>query len=132
MSRALVVVWLVAEALTYVAVLANSVLAALLIGILSTALGIMGLRLVGRRLGQDATAALFHGRTVSNIGSLPVSAIGSILLIAPGFLSDFVGLALLAYGVRSLVSTPPHPTDTQSLDLEPGEWTRLPDDDRRR
>lgn len=132
MGKALIVAWLIAEALAYVAVLSTSLTAAVLIGAGSTALGIVGLRLVGRRLNPQAALAVLKGESPGGIGSLPILAIGSALLLAPGFLSDVVGLAIVIYGVPSLLKAPLPRPQTQSVDLQPGEWTRLPDDDRRR
>lgn len=57
-------------------------------------------------------------------------AIGSILLILPGFVSDFCGLALAAPSVRAWLcgkfgNRRGRGGDPGLVELEPGEWTRM-------
>lgn len=63
-----------------------------------------------------------------------LAGLGSILLILPGFVSDFLGLALAAPSIRSQLagwlhgrSAQPAPTRRSApkeIELEPQEWTR--------
>jgi UPF0716 protein FxsA len=95
---------------------------------LSTALRLR--RALATRSHQEAGAsreAMLDGALVG---------IGSILLILPGFVSDFIGLALAAPSIRSWVSdrlsigkTSRGPRGRRAgptlVELEPREWSRL-------
>ena len=72
-------------------------------------------------------------------GLAPV--LGGILLVFPGFITDILGAALYLPALRrwatgKLATRPPHARrrgrDDRIIDLEPGEWRRLPDRRRRR
>ncbi len=117
---------------------------AVLIGLATTVLGIVTLR----RVGLDATRNLRRAMA----GAEPPSgalldgmlrALGGLLLVVPGFLANFAGLALAAPSVRgwavrrfdgAAALTPavvrrgkPVPTDV--IDLSPDDWRIV---DRRR
>lgn len=83
-----------------------------------------------RRPDEDNSAA----RDAMFDGAL--AGLGSILLILPGFVSDFFGFALAAPSIRSQVaawmrSTPSRPgrrpAAPREIELAPQEWTRLDD-----
>ena len=67
--------------------------------------------------------------------------LGGILLVFPGFITDILGAALYLPALRrwvagKLATRPPRARrrgrDGGIIDLEPGEWRRLPDQRRRR
>jgi UPF0716 protein FxsA len=67
--------------------------------------------------------------------------LGGILLVFPGFITDVLGAALYLPALRrwaagKLATRPPRARrrgrDGRIIDLEPGEWRRLPDQRRRR
>lgn len=67
--------------------------------------------------------------------------LGGILLVFPGFITDILGAALYLPALRrwaagTLATRPPRARrrgrDGRIIDLEPGEWRRLPDQRRRR
>ena len=67
--------------------------------------------------------------------------LGGILLIFPGFITDLLGAALLLPAVRRWAaaklatfarSSRLTPRDDRVIELEPGEWHRIPDRGRRR
>ena len=67
--------------------------------------------------------------------------LGGILLIFPGFITDLLGAALLLPTVRRWAaaklatfarSSRRTPRDDRVIELEPGEWHRIPDRGRRR
>lgn len=67
--------------------------------------------------------------------------LGGILLVFPGFITDILGAALYLPALRrwaagKLATHPPRARrrgrDGRIIDLEPGEWRRLPDQRRRR
>src|SRR5262249_21157191 len=67
--------------------------------------------------------------------------VGAILLIFPGFITDFLGAALFLPAARrwiaakfaTLARGSRHtPRDAHVMELEPGEWHQIPDPRRRR
>ena len=67
--------------------------------------------------------------------------LGGILLVFPGFITDILGAALYVPTLRRWAAgkLAPRPRragrrgrDDRIIDLEPGEWRRLPDQRRRR
>jgi UPF0716 protein FxsA len=67
--------------------------------------------------------------------------VGAILLIFPGFITDFLGAALFLPAARrwiaakfaTLARSSRHtPRDAHVIELEPGEWHQIPDPRRRR
>ncbi|ACB96671.1 FxsA cytoplasmic membrane protein [Beijerinckia indica subsp. indica ATCC 9039] len=109
---------------------------AILFGLLTSLVGLVVLRRVGLAatlgLRDKWSARENFSREALFDGSL--AALGSLLLILPGFVSDLVGLALIAPTIRSFVMDrlqtgkfgtsrgPRH--NPQTIELSPDEWTR--------
>ncbi len=116
-------------------------LGALLLCLMTSLAGVAMLRRVGlsaalglRRAmarGRDPDVAAQASREAALDGAL--AAFGALLLILPGFVSDFFGLALASPSVRAWVQgrlssgggRGPRARGPATLDLDPGEWTRL-------
>jgi UPF0716 protein FxsA len=69
------------------------------------------------------------------------AALGGILLVFPGFITDMLGVALLVPAFRRWAAAKlnmraararRYPRDHRVIDLEPGEWRRIPHRRRRR
>ena len=137
----LIVIAGVAEILAFVAVVAWVGLGpALLLSFAASLLGFSRLRHVG-------VAALTQLRAVANGRASredafidgAMSTVGALLLIIPGFLTDLVGLALMAPSCREWVkyrigvsSSPigrrpaaPRASTPRTIDLEAQDWSRL-------
>lgn len=115
------VVWLAAEILAfYLVAHALGLLVAILLGIATTMLGLSEVR----RLAQFWRARGGGGATLD--GAL--QALGSFLLILPGFASDFAGLALKSPSVRSALTERLRSRGRDGapgvIDLAPHEWKR--------
>jgi UPF0716 protein FxsA len=138
------VVWLVGEVGAFLFVVQRIGLGgAVLVGIATTFLGVAMLR----RVGQGAITSL--RRAVQGAEPSPgamldgsLAALGAVLLILPGFLSDLIGLALAAPSVRQWlahrfgsVARPgraalrPRPG---MIELSPGDWRRVDEVEARR
>lgn len=103
---------------------------AILITLLTSLLGAVLLRRLGRTARQELRAVLKDGvirLTPRALESGILAALGSVLLILPGFLSDCVGLALLAPTMRR----PSPPTEKPDvIDLSPQDWRHIDEHDR--
>jgi UPF0716 protein FxsA len=127
--------WLALELAAFMTVVQIiGLVGALLLGFATSLAGFALLR-------ETGTSALRHIRLV--ITGSPqrqdavfdglIRAIGAILLILPGFVSDMVGLALAAPSLRQMVACRLSGTSAPSrgrakleiVDLAPGEWTSL-------
>lgn len=129
MGRFVATTWLIAEVLAYALFLSYfSLSAAVLIGVASTGLGFVALRLVGQRFTREAAASLMQRSSSRGFETLPLALLGAILLLLPGFLSNLIGLALVVIGARSLLGPSKAPPGKSHIDLARTEWTRLPDD----
>ena len=130
MGKTVLLAWLIAEAITYVLVLVNfSLLAGLLIGIGSTGLGLLVLRMVGRKVASESAIHLNGFDSLADLKTIPLALLGAILLLLPGFLSDLAGLILVLIGGRSLLRPQTPSPRARHVDLGRDEWTRLPDDE---
>lgn len=125
--------WLAIEIIAFVLVVQFlGMLAAIALGVATTLLGLADVRRLFAYLRSRITkprAQVKSGRLVD--GTL--EAIGSILLILPGFASDLVGLALKAPSIRAGLAGRLRQRrsrrQTRVIDLTPNEWKSL--DDRR-
>ena len=104
----LILLWLVAEVFAFGAIARAAGLGgALLLCLLTSVVGFAMLRRLGISTAwrlQQALAARSHeaaGVSRDAVVDGGLAAVGSILLILPGFVSDFVGLALAAPSVRA-------------------------------
>ncbi len=65
-------------------------------------------------------------------------ALGAILLVLPGFITDFLGAALFVPGFRRWAGAAmgraarKRPRDDSVIDLEPREWHQIPDKPQKR
>jgi UPF0716 protein FxsA len=122
-------VWLALEILAFAVVLRSvGLLAAILLGLATTALGLSDIRRlfsVWRARGKlRADGAMVDGA---------LQAFASFLLILPGFASDVAGLALKSPSVRAAIMSKVRnhggeavkPSGPQTIDLAPEEWKHL-------
>lgn len=103
---------------------------AILVTLLTSLLGAVLLRRLGRTARQELRAVLKDGvirLTPRALESGILAALGGVLLILPGFLSDCVGLALLAPTMRR-PSPPIEKPDV--IDLSPQDWRHIDEHDR--
>ena len=134
----LIVLALFAEVLAFVVVVDWLGLGpALLIGLGSTLLGFSRLRGLGvSALGRLRDVA--EGRAAREDAFIDgaLGALGAVLLILPGFVTDAIGLALLAPSVRdnvrrrigmsaSPLSGPRTPPGPRTIDLDAADYSRL-------
>jgi UPF0716 protein FxsA len=125
--------WLVAEVIVFVIVVHNlGLVGALALGLLTSLVGAATLRRLGARAllalqrtvqgGQPSQGALLDGA---------LAALGGLLLVLPGFLTDVLGLALAAPSVRQWLGrrygSLPRPAKRAVLDLSPQEWRSVED-----
>lgn len=139
-GRAIFLGWVAAEFIAYAVFFSLfSLSAGILFGGGSIALGLLTIRAAGRRVAQGAAAELMKAAENGSVGSLPYALLGAVLLLLPGFLSNLAGFALVVLGSRifwgrtfSGRTVSPERTQAQEVELEPHEWSRLPDDNARR
>ncbi len=134
--------WLAAEFITFLLVVSFfGLTGAVLLGLATSLIGFSLLR----RLGKDGAASL---RRVMNRKGIQLqreslvdgtlAAIGGVLLILPGFLSDFIGLALSAPSIRFWLANrikwpqkasraKTRPRRDGIIDLDDREWRRIDD-----
>jgi UPF0716 protein FxsA len=110
--------------------LGGAILATLLTSLIGAAL----LRRLGRTARDALKAAVADGRAMrlrpEVLQSGVFAALGAVLLILPGFLSDCLGLALLTPVLRKPERTPPSPEKPDVIDLPPQDWRRIDEADR--
>jgi len=106
----------------------------------TSALGLFLLRRSGRRDLARVADGVAKGdlRAVSRNTPELANVVGAFLLILPGFITDLAGAALFIPAVRRWaaraiagVAQKPKPRDGV-VDLEPGEWRRIPEKKRGR
>lgn len=135
--------WLAAEGAAFALIVHLLGLAgAILLTILTSFAGLAMLRRLGvaaawrLRRSLATRAELRSSLSRESIVDGTLSAVGSILLILPGFVSDFAGLALAAPSIRGWVAERlPFVTGTargrraspELVELGPQEWSRLDD-----
>lgn len=127
--------WVLAEVLLFSLVVHEIGLGgAILLGIITSLIGVTTLR----RLGQGAIRTLrasVGGQIAGNGAVLDgtLAALGALLLILPGFVSDLAGLALITPSLRGKLVTrfggdapiggARRPAPPGVIDLEPEEWS---------
>jgi UPF0716 protein FxsA len=125
-------VWLFSEIIVFFLVVqAIGLFGAIGVAVLTSLLGASMIR----RVGADALRALreaLNGLEPREGGLLDgaLSALGGVLLLLPGFVSDAVGLALAAPSFRQWLMhrfNGKRPTRTQIIDLSPQEWKSVED-----
>lgn len=117
------------------------------IGLVATsAWGVMLLRRSGRRdLDRFIEALRTEGSGALHLGSPgAASMLGAVLLVLPGFITDALGAALVLPGLRRWATAalakiaspmtiePRKRRPDHVIDLEPGEWHQVPEQNRRR
>jgi UPF0716 protein FxsA len=128
-----VIVWLFAECIVFLAVVQTiGLIGAIALGVLTSCLGATMLR----RVGAGAVMALrqaANGLEPSDGGLLDGSliALGGVLLLLPGFLSDMVGIALASPSFRQWLarrfSGRSRRRRIEVIDLSPQEWRSVND-----
>src|SRR5499433_1511142 len=105
--------------------------------------GVLLLRRFGRAdLDRLRTAFAQEGIRALHLETPGVATmVGAILLIFPGFITDFLGAALFLPAARQWIAAKfatlargsrHTPRDAHVMELEPGEWHQIPDPRRRR
>jgi UPF0716 protein FxsA len=107
---------------------------AILATLLTSLLGVIFLRRLGRATRDEFKAALKTGAslrlTPETLQSGVLAALGGVLLILPGFLSDCVGFALVLPALRRPQRPPPaSPEKPDVIDLSPQDWRRIDEAD---
>jgi UPF0716 protein FxsA len=113
---------------------------AILIGLATSALGLVGLKRAGSEALSGLRRAASSGAGADSVlieGSL--TGLGSLLLLLPGFVSDLVGLALSAPSIRNWALSIARRRQARggtrragTIDLDPGDWHPVGDRDRTR
>lgn len=129
--------WLAIEIVAFVLVVQLlGVIAAVILGVGTTLIGLADVKrlftYVRQRLAQPSADA---GRV--NLLEGGIEAVGSVLLILPGFASDLVGLALKAPSVRARLADRIRgkveaERGPRTIDLSPDEWKAITDEGRRK
>ena len=123
--------WIVLEILAFALVVrAVGLLAAIGLAIGASLLGVADVRRLLDFL-RTRVAARAKGESAAADGAMldgALQALASILLILPGFASDFVGLALKSPSVRQSLAqrlrSRAKSGDPRLIDLDPREWRR--------
>ena len=133
----ILILWFIGEYIAFAYVVSLIGLSgALLIGILTFLVGINTLRQLGLSALSQIRQQVNQTEIRSTTGAEPVlHSIGALLLIIPGFLSDMIGLALLAPSLRGwLVSSQKQPlsgtrpkANPDIIDLDESSWRRIDD-----
>lgn len=109
---------------------------AILIGALTSLAGVVLMRQTGIGAARGLRRA-FNGDDVAEGAMLDgtLAALGSVLLILPGFLSDLIGLALAAPSIRQLLTRRFSKTVDKMrsqrdgvIELAPQDWRRIDQD----
>ncbi len=105
-------------------------LGAIFLGVATTSIGLSGARSL-----FDFWRRARSGRAGEPLDA-GLAALASILLILPGFITDFAGLALMSPSIRrglaARIGKGPKPDDARIVDLSPREWTQSQEPPRKR
>lgn len=135
--------WLILEVVAFALVVQFlGVLAAIALGVSTTLLGLSDVKRllaylrtrVGKPKGEAKSDVNKSGAHMLDAG---LHALGSLLLILPGFVSDLVGLALKSPSIRASVAERIRDRDNsrkgpRTIDLAPNEWKALSHRDGKR
>ena len=125
--------WLVSEFVAlWVVVHLVGWLGAIALGLVSTLAGIAILRRLGagalRHLGKAMEGVPAQGNMLDGV----LTAVGAVLLILPGFVSDLAGLALAAPSLRQWIARRfggpapgRRPRSPDVIDLAPEDWAAI-------
>lgn len=121
--------WLFIEVLAFVLVVQFlGLLAAIALGVGTTVLGLLDIKrlleYLRRRMGRTGS----NSGAPANMVDGGLQALGSALLILPGFASDLVGLALKAPSIRADIARRlkgDRRHGPRTIDLAPNEWKSL-------
>lgn len=120
------ILWIGAEIISYGLIIQGFGIAfAILIGIISLALGLLVFRRLGLGIIGVAGDGMSHpDQLLTGLKKTGWAAFGAFLLILPGFLSNGAGLTLLLFNSKSWLFPPSRPTSSGSntIELEPDEW----------
>jgi len=125
--------WLFAEVIVFLVVVQSlGLFGAVALGLVTSLLGAATLRQLGVRALTGLRQSV-HANKASQGALLDgaLAALGGVLLILPGFLTDVIGLALAAPSVRQWLGrrygNQPRRARREVLDLSPQEWRSVED-----
>ena len=133
--KTLLVGWVLAEVVALVLAIKTLGLGGtILLAIASSLLGILMLRRLGLDAARQLRATMGGGAPEGDVLDGMLSALGALLLILPGFVSDLAGLALAAPSVRQALAArmgglvrhtgarARRGSAPDVIDLSPAEW----------
>jgi UPF0716 protein FxsA len=131
--------WLIGEFIAFSLVAqAIGLDGAILVTLATSLAGILLLRRLGASAWQTLTAVLEARGDIDLLAPERLSAgvsagLGALLLILPGFLSDGLGLLLIARSARAwhMAGDLPRRRGDDLIELSPQDWRRIDDDERR-
>ena len=118
--------WIAVEIVCYGLVIQfYGIALATLVGVVSLALGIAAFRRLGLRLASLARTDIASRETIFvRVRGLGLAALGALLLVLPGFFSNAVGLALLAFNPKAWIFPKSVPARVDDIvELEPDQWS---------
>jgi UPF0716 protein FxsA len=129
--------WIVMEVIAFVFVVQfMGLLAAIALGVGTTLLGLFDIKRLFAYLRSRVAKPKEKIKAGGNMIDGGLQALGSLLLILPGFASDLVGLALKAPSIRASVADRLRGGKARRgprvIDLAPNEWKNLTHDKGRR
>lgn len=119
--------WLLLEVFVFIFIAQSiGLFAALLLTLATSSIGFADARRLFDYLKRRTARGRDQGRDQGAVFDGALQALGSLLLLIPGFASDFVGLALKSPSVRADVARrlAAKRADPRMIDLSPGEWRR--------
>jgi UPF0716 protein FxsA len=120
--------WLFVEVLAFVVVVQFfGLVAAIVLGLGTTALGLLDIKRLLEYLRRRMRRAEAKPGAPNMVDG-GLQALGSLLLILPGFASDLIGLALKAPSIRADIARRLHGDrrkGPRTIDLAPNEWKSL-------
>lgn len=128
--------WIAVEVIAFVLVVQLlGVLAAVALGLGTTLLGLADVRRLFVYL-RSRFVLREETKPANNLMDGGLEAVGSLLLILPGFASDLVGLALKAPSFRARVADhirgKTERKGPRTIDLSPDEWKAVTDEGKKR